>query len=60
MQAVLKCTVEHTRLTNVQTYVYVYMYDISNLVEAHCYGTGMAGQFLSKPVAVKQVESKTS
>ena len=31
----------------------------NNLVEAHCYGIGMAGQFLNKHVAVKQVESKT-
>ena len=30
-----------------------------NLVEAHCYGKGMAGQFLNKHVAVKQVEGKT-
>ena len=32
---------------------------LHNLVEAHCYGKDMAGQFLSKQVAVKQVESKT-
>ena len=32
---------------------------LNNLVEAHCYGKGMAGQFLSKHVAVKQIESKT-
>ena len=31
----------------------------SNLVEAHCYGKGMTGQFLSGHVAVKQIESKT-
>ena len=29
------------------------------LVEAHCYGKGMAGQFLSEHIAVKQVEVKT-
>ena len=32
---------------------------INNFVEAHCYGVSMAGQFLSKHVAVKQVEGKT-
>ena len=32
---------------------------VNNLVEAHCYGVSMAGQFLSKHVAVKQVGSKT-
>ena len=31
----------------------------NNLVEAHCYGKGMVGQFLSEHVAVKQVEGKT-
>ena len=31
----------------------------NNLVEAHCYGKGMARQFLSEHVAVKQVEGKT-
>ena len=30
------------------------------LVEAYCYSIGMAGQFMSKHVAVKQVESKMS
>ena len=30
-----------------------------NLVEAHCYGKGMTGQFLSGHVAVKQIEGKT-
>ena len=30
-----------------------------NLVEAHCYGKGMTGQFLSRHVAVKQIEGKT-
>ena len=34
-------------------------YCVYNLVEAHCYGKGMAGQFLSEHVAVKQVEGKT-
>ena len=31
---------------------------LNNLVEAHCYVTGMAGQFFSTHVAVKQVEMK--
>ena len=40
--------------------IYVYTSEMNNLVEAHCYGKGMAGQFfLSKHVAVKQVEGKT-
>ena len=30
-----------------------------NLVEAHCFGKGMTGQFLSGHVAVKQIEGKT-
>ena len=28
----------------------------NSLVEAHCYGKGMTGQFLSRHVAVKQIE----
>ena len=35
------------------------LYHINNLVEAHCYGKDMAGQFLSEHVAVKQFEGKT-
>ena len=32
---------------------------LSGLVEAHCYGIGRTGHFLSKHVVVKQIESKT-
>ena len=32
---------------------------IVNLVEVHCYGKSVAGQFLSEHVAVKQVGGKT-
>ena len=29
---------------------------VNNLVEAHCYGKGKVGQFLSEHIAIKQVE----
>ena len=37
----------------------MYKPEFYNLVEAHCYGKGMTGQFLSEHVAVKQIEGKT-
>ena len=37
----------------------MYSQDVDNLAEAHCYGIGMAGQFLSEHVAVKEIEGKT-
>ena len=39
--------------------LYICVYCVYNLVEAHCYSKGMAGQFLSEYVAVKQVEGMT-